>query len=498
MKKYLAALLCVLICVSLLPAALAANTREIGFEASLACGLKEIGLFRGIAGDEAEGDNFDLNRAPSRAEALTILVRALGKGEEAEAHPKTHPFSDVPAWADGVVSYAYDNGLTNGVSDTLFGAADTASAEMCLTYMLRALGYSDGEGEAFVWNAPWALAAWCGILPARVDRTDFLRADLVNVLCAALYAYSRGTQTTLHERLESEGAFTGEEFDAAFSADPFERFRLIDGRVSEAIAAKQPLGQLADNVYSNQCHIIAGIIEEGGVLTVPVLVCVGNAKLQKDGSIGSSGGGIGPWLIELDAETLETRACRTAQELAAQGLSWNDCLPGTSGNLEKLAKGMTAVCLMEARMRLEAGEIGYRQPTYEQALDKVTNYLSQVTQTLEAGPCTVLLGWLGGTPHGAYAYLYLIYKPGSAAGEGETVSLPMPVESVWGATSEPDALWLDGDGLTLRYTYYYDTPLRADIDPESGHPLTLHEAGTYSYTVDLSTGEVSLDILPHG
>ena len=33
-----------------------------------------------------------------------MLIRALGEEPQAKAAGKTHPFTDVPAWADGYVS----------------------------------------------------------------------------------------------------------------------------------------------------------------------------------------------------------------------------------------------------------------------------------------------------------------------------------------------------------------------------------------------------------
>jgi hypothetical protein len=495
MKKILVIFLCVLMCVSFSSMALAANSRDISLETSLALQLKELGLFQGVAENDDGTTNFDLLREPNRVEALIMLVRTLGKGGEAEAYPKTHPFSDVPAWADGYVSYAYDNRLTNGVSDTLFGTESTASAEMYLTFMLRALGYSDGDSGEFTWDAPWALAAWCGILPTQVDRTNFLRADVVDVTCAALFAYIKGTQTMLYERLMSEdGAFTQIQFNTAFTDDPFADFRLIDDQISDAIAAYETLGMLGDNIYATECHIITDMVEDDGVLIVSALVCYGNSTLNEDNTVGNYRGKIDLRLIELDARTLKCQSCRTAEELIAEGLSMEECFSKeTLADLDSLSTGMTGVYRMKTQMQIDSGLIGYKQPIYEEALAKVTASLSWVTQTLETDPCTILLGWLGGVPHGSCAYLYLIYKPGSAVGEGETVSLPMPRENGWGITSEPNNLWLSEDGLTLYYLYHY--PQRLVIDEGLLSERVVHEAGTYSYTVDLNTGVTSLSIL---
>lgn len=65
----------------------------------LANKLKTLGLFLGD-----EHGNFNLDKAPTRVEALVMLIRALGEEPQAKAAGKTHPFTDVPTWADGYVS----------------------------------------------------------------------------------------------------------------------------------------------------------------------------------------------------------------------------------------------------------------------------------------------------------------------------------------------------------------------------------------------------------
>ncbi|NLZ94407.1 MAG: S-layer homology domain-containing protein, partial [Bacteroidales bacterium] len=126
-----------------------ATTVEHGtFEDTLdrANALKDLGLFLGT------DKGFDLERAPTRVEALALLIRTLG---EERASKGTwfdrHPFTDVPSWADNYVTYAYAMGYSNGVSATSFGSSDIATPEQFITFMLRALGYSDARGD-FVWS----------------------------------------------------------------------------------------------------------------------------------------------------------------------------------------------------------------------------------------------------------------------------------------------------------------------------------------------------------
>lgn len=496
MKRILAILLCILMCSTLTPKALATNPRDFGFETALASQLEQLGLFRGLGKNAAGETEFALSQKLSRVEAVVMLVRTLGKASEAEAYPKTHPFTDVPAWADGYVSYAYDQKLTNGLSATRFGSNDTVSAAIYLTFLLRSLGYPEGEGGDFTWDAPWCLAGWCGIIPPQVDKIEFLRADAVDLSCAALFASMKGTNTSLQKQLVSQGVFTEEQFKSAFPQDPFSEFRHLDRKVSETIATKEALG-LLNNVYTSEFHMIVDAKEEKDVLIVTAMVYIGSADILKGNTIGSYGGsGMGPWIIVFDAKTLELQSCQTIYEYNHSDLSSNYNLPKQVLALpDSLYNGTLEVLKMETQMKLDNKTIAYQQPSYEQVLADVSNDL-RVAQKIETKPCTILLAWLEGTPHGSYAELLLVYKPNSTVGEGNVISLPMPSESYWFRTSEPKELHLSQDGLTLYYSYSYDdrfTTPRGDPPVEYVH----HEAGTYRYTVDLNSGTTSVTIEPN-
>lgn len=189
-----------------------------GSDLALAQQLNQLGLFRG-AGTNADGSvNYDLDRQPNRAEGITMLVRALGAGDQ-EGTTKQHPYQDVPTWANGAVSYARKYDLTRGISATEFGAKSPVTTAMYLTFMLRALGYQDGTD--FVWNSPWETAVQAGILPAQADWATLTRGELVEITAAALFAQHKTTGQPLWERLVSSGAFTAEQFQAAFPADPY-------------------------------------------------------------------------------------------------------------------------------------------------------------------------------------------------------------------------------------------------------------------------------------
>lgn len=170
--------------------------------------LKQLGLFRGVS----END-FALERKPTRTEALVMLIRTLGKASEAESIGGSHPFTDVPQWADKYVGYAYEKGLTKGTSSTTFGT-ENASIEMYLTFMLRALGYSDTLND-FSYSTSSSLAKAVGILPDNVDTENFLRADVVLISWEALKAGLKGGNQVLSEKLIENKVFTLKEYENA-------------------------------------------------------------------------------------------------------------------------------------------------------------------------------------------------------------------------------------------------------------------------------------------
>lgn len=225
-----------------------------GSDLALAGQLNQLGLFRG-AGTNADGSvNYDLDRQPNRAEAITMLIRALGAGDQ-EGTTKQHPYQDVPTWANGAVSYARKYDLTRGISATEFGAKSPVTTAMYLTFMLRALGYQDGTD--FVWNSPWETAVQAGILPAQADWATLTRGELVEITAAALFAQHKTTGQPLWERLVSSGAFTAEQFQATFPTDPYADLHQQD-KYRAALAEKL---QGVDNVAWAQDTALCTVLQ---------------------------------------------------------------------------------------------------------------------------------------------------------------------------------------------------------------------------------------------
>ena len=195
MKKLISLILALTMLFSLTPSAFAAG-RNFSREEKIASELKFLGLFKGVS-----ETNFALGRAPTRVESLVMLIRLLGKETEALNFSGKHPFTDVPSWAEKYVAYGFEKKLTNGISKTKFGSGNPASAEMYLTFVLRALGYTDGAGADFEWDKPYALANSSGLLIGMPDCDNFHRADVVLISYAALGAKLKGKDKTLIEEL---------------------------------------------------------------------------------------------------------------------------------------------------------------------------------------------------------------------------------------------------------------------------------------------------------
>lgn len=208
MKKRIVSILLALgLLLSAMPTSLAVSSRT-PYEAANA--LYMLNLFRGT-GEYRDGTPvFSLADAPTRAEAVTMLVRLLGK--EAEAHSRTWstPFTDVPDWAAPYIGYAYESRLAQGEADTRFGSEEIITANDYLTFLLRALGYRDSEGD-FSWSNASFMADTIGLTNGEYNSGGpFVRGDIAKLSCNALALTPKGEQITLLQMLLNQGTVTKE------------------------------------------------------------------------------------------------------------------------------------------------------------------------------------------------------------------------------------------------------------------------------------------------
>lgn len=165
--------------------------------------LKNLGLFNGSS------NGFELDRAPTRLESGIMLVRLLGKEKEALEKKYSHPFTDIPKWADSYVGYLYEKKLTAGIANNKFGSTQLIDAKAYITFVLRALGYDDRNGD-FSYNAAIFKAKQVGLISNEQQqllytKTSFLRDDMVGISYSALRTKLKSNYKTLATKLVNEG-----------------------------------------------------------------------------------------------------------------------------------------------------------------------------------------------------------------------------------------------------------------------------------------------------
>ena len=175
-KKLLSMVLILAMLFSLAPMAFGAEDEA----KKAADSLNKLGLFAGTGTNPDGTPIYNLEGIPTRSQAITMLVKLLGKETEAINGTWEMPFTDVANWAKPFVGYAYANGLTAGNSTTqpTFGGNDPVTAEQYLTFVLKALGYE--AGKDFDWRKAWELSDQLGITDGRYNENNktFLRGDI--------------------------------------------------------------------------------------------------------------------------------------------------------------------------------------------------------------------------------------------------------------------------------------------------------------------------------
>ena len=166
--------------------------------------LYDLGLFKGT------DKGFALEKSMTRAEASVMLTRLLGAEKTALAGNWKHPFTDVPKWEDKYVGWLYQNGLTKGVSATLYGSQRNVTCGQYCIFLTRAhLDADSYQGTAFVDNDE----------VRQTDEEGFIRGDAVSLsarLLSTNYAKNGDeSDRSVAEKLIDDGVFTAEQFKNA-------------------------------------------------------------------------------------------------------------------------------------------------------------------------------------------------------------------------------------------------------------------------------------------
>ena len=166
--------------------------------------LYDLGLFKGT------DKGFALEKSMTRAEASVMLTRLLGAEKTALTGNWNHPFTDVPQWADKYVGWLYQNGLTKGVSATLYGSQRNVTCDQYCIFLTRAhLDADSYQGTAFVDNDE----------VRQTDEEGFIRGDAVSLsarLLSTNYAKNGDEgDRSVAKKLIDNGVFTAEQLKNA-------------------------------------------------------------------------------------------------------------------------------------------------------------------------------------------------------------------------------------------------------------------------------------------
>lgn len=208
-SRPIALFLALLLCLSLLPATALAT--DLDAAEGMAQALYTDGLFQG-KGTHADGSpDFALEDSATRNEAATMLIRLMGQEDKARrqlaAGTLSDLFTDVPAWAKSTVAWLYENDYVNGTSAKRYSGGQIITAQQFAALLLRALGYSEREGD-FSYAGALSFAASIGLVDPQQETAAFRRAEMVEMCYRALSLTKKDSELTLRETLDRKGVFS--------------------------------------------------------------------------------------------------------------------------------------------------------------------------------------------------------------------------------------------------------------------------------------------------
>jgi len=159
--------------------------------------LNRLQLFQGT------NKGYELDRSFTRAQGTVMLLRLLGREDEAMNAGGQPAFTDIKKshWAAAHISYANNNGLVKGISAAKFAPDQTMSGSQFIALTLRALGYTSADPK----NA-LELSGTSGLLTGKdasalIGTKVFLRDDMVAVAYSALTTKMNNSNMTLLQKL---------------------------------------------------------------------------------------------------------------------------------------------------------------------------------------------------------------------------------------------------------------------------------------------------------
>ncbi len=180
---------------------------------AMADGLTQMGLLKGTGA--TYGSGYELERQAVRVEGLVMFIRLMGEEQAALASTAVNPFADSPSWADRYLAYAYEKGYTTGIGTNaagklVFGPNNTITAGEYMTFVLRALGYTEtGNKPDFTWQTALGSGVDLGVIRqserAMLEEGTFLRAQVVYLSVCALSAPTKDGGVLLDKTASNGG-----------------------------------------------------------------------------------------------------------------------------------------------------------------------------------------------------------------------------------------------------------------------------------------------------
>lgn len=202
MKRLACLLFSFIMVLALAPSTFAASTEAV--EAANA--LHERGIFNGTGTNRDGTPIFDLDKVPTRNQAIIMLIRLLGKEDEAFAGTWNIPFTDVSENMRPYVGYAYANKLTSGTSATTYSGNRPVSANQYIAFVLRSLGYVSGTD--FTVSSATTLSNQLGLTDGQYDNaSSFTRGDVAIISYRSLNIPAKGQSTTTPAGSESNNVY---------------------------------------------------------------------------------------------------------------------------------------------------------------------------------------------------------------------------------------------------------------------------------------------------
>lgn len=205
-------------------------------------GLYRLGLMKGVGTLESGEPDFALDQTLTRQEALTLIVRVLGHGREAEAIGYAHPFTDVAPWASGAVGYAYQMNIAQGVSPDTFNAKGLVTGRELVTFILRALGF----GKSFNWETACTASDGLGITHGQFGggTEPITRGDAAEVFYNVLSFRHKGSVKSLAQNLVETGVITRALAEEARLADA------LSETAPGTLTADEAMEKYAQNLFT--------------------------------------------------------------------------------------------------------------------------------------------------------------------------------------------------------------------------------------------------------